>query len=309
MQKIYPSLHMLEIFMPVVKNEEFFFHLIEQVQAIPFYKGIELGLFCDSGIRKKIHKLVERNSYQLTVWLSPSIAEHGFNLASFDPVIREKAVAYTKDCISMAAEMGVTHCGLPSGPYTGAESLEESKRVLFDSYVQLYEHTVQYNDVDLTLEPLDRYVHKKQILGPMTEVVAWFASLHKMCPKFFIHWDSAHEQLGNINLIESLELASSYIAQIHICNCINNPQHPCFGDWHMDVGRSPDFSTWGYLTPDVAADILKNLSAKDTIKGIKRTFCAVEVRSHMGDDMWEKEKLVRSFLQESFRRAKIDFDR
>jgi len=308
MQKLYPSFHSLEVFMPVVKNEPFYYSLLEDMQSIPFYKGLETSVFFQPEIRKKVYQLVVRNGYQLTVWLTPSINEHNLNLASLDTDVRKRSVSFARKLINFAAEMGATHCSVPSGPYLGQDTLEESKKVLFDSYVALYENVKQFETVDLTLEPMDRFASKKMILGPIAEVIQWFTELRKTCSKFFIHWDSSHETLGNIDLHKSLELAKPYLAQIHLCNCINNPSHPCFGDWHMDVGHAPDWKTWGYLNPTIGGSLLQQIASYEKISGVDRTFCSVEVRSHMGDDLWGKEKQVRDFLQECFRCAGLAFD-
>lgn len=143
----------------------------------------------------------------------------------------------------------------------------------------------------------------------MAETVAFIGELRKTSDKIFIHWDSAHETLANIDLSESLEIAQPYLAQIHICNCVNDPEHPCYGDWHMDIGQPPSYKNWGYLDVEIAADILRKVASFAPTPGIERTFCAVEVRSHTGDDMWQKERLIRSFLQKAYDLAGLEYDK
>lgn len=169
-----------------------------------------------------------------------------------------------------------------------------------DSCLEISEFARQYENLYLIIEPLDRFVHKKQLLGPIKEVVEWFAALKKDASNFYIHWDSAHEKLGGADLLESLRLSAPFLAQFHICNCVTEEGHPYRGDFHMDVGQAPDFKTWGYLTPEVGAEMLREAASFDPIDGVPRMTCALEVRSHLADDLWAKERLIRTFLMRTF---------
>ena len=42
--------------------------------------------------------------------------------------------------------------------------------------------------MNCSIEPLDRYAHKKALIGPMDEVVRWFKPLHRAHPNLFLHW-------------------------------------------------------------------------------------------------------------------------
>lgn len=309
MQKIMPSLHMLEIFMPVAEREDFLVRMLEDVKKIDFYKGIELPIIFEKENIAAVRRIGEEKKYQITQWASPSLTNRGFNLSSLDAEHRKKSVAYAIELVKLAAESGTTNVGLPSGDDPGDSKREDAKKALFESYISISGAAASYDGLHLTMEPLDRYVHKKQLMGPIHEVVEWFAELKKACPNFFIHWDSAHEALAGIDLMESLEAALPYMAQFHICNCVTDPSHPCFGDHHMEVGRAPEFQNWGYLTPEIAARLLKRAAQEDPVPGVKQTHVAVEVRTHMGDDLWEREREIREFLMRSYDLAGLEYDK
>ena len=148
----------------------------------------------------------------------------------------------------------------------------------------------------MTLEPLDRYAFKKQLIGPMDEAVQWFLPLHAAYPNFYLHWDSAHVALDGTDLLRSLDWAGPYIAQFHLCNAILDIQHPCYGDLHMDVGTAPGFETEGFL---------KKIASFEKPAGAADVYASVEVLGHPGDDLWLKERNVREFLAECFRLAGI----
>lgn len=313
MRKILPSLHVLEAFMPVTGDEDFFVkEILPRVAEIPFYKGIELPLIFRQANQNAVRCLVERNRYQLTQWASPNIAASGLMLSSTDRARRKAAVAYTVELIKSAAQCGVTNVGLPSGDDPGDSNGDrlrnEAKKALFESFCEVADAASSFAGLHLIYEPLDRYAHKKQLLGPIHEVMEWFAGLKRVCSNFYIHWDSAHEALAGIELLESLQAALPYMAQFHICNCVTIPGHPYYGDYHIAVGRAPKFKNWGYLTPEVAAPMLMCTSEADTVPGVENTYWALEVRAHMGDDLWEREKEIREFMQRTYELAKLEPD-
>ena len=307
MQKILPSAHLYEVFMPIADDEKIMTDILDEIAEIDFYKGVELGMFFQPQYRKKVRRIVEQKQYQLTQWGTPYLLRNKLNLSSLDAALRKKSVEYAIELVKLIAETGATNYGLPSGDYPGDEKKEQAKEVLFDSLSAIHEEVSKYEGMHIVLEPLDRYAYKKQLIGPMPEVAEWFKALQKANPNIYIHWDSAHEVLGEIDLIESVNLARPYLAQFHLCNCIADKGHPCFGDLHMDVGAPPDFKTWGFLTPEVGARILREVASFDTTPGIKNTYCALEVRSHPGDDLWAKERMCRAFMKKTFDLAGMEY--
>ena len=299
---------MLEVFMPVTGDETFFTNLLDDVRRIPFYKGLELPVIFQKENREHVRKVVEEEDYQLTIWASPNISGE-YSLCSLDSQIRKKSVDYAIELIRLSSDMHTVNIGVPSGNDPGDEARPASLDALYESYCRMSEAAAEFPGLHITVEPLDRFAHKKQILGPIKEVTEWFAVLKKDCPNYFIHWDSAHEALGNIDLIQSMEYALPYMAQFHICNCVTDPTHPCYGDWHMEVGEPPEFKNWGYLDVDTAAGLLKRAALADKVEGVRNTHCALEVRTHMGDDLWKREHDMRAFLMAAYDRAGLTYDR
>lgn len=298
-----PSAHLYEGFMPLAASERLFCDVLRKIPEIGFYRGIETGVFFEPQSLRDVRRLREENGWRLTMWATPWMLLDGLNLSSLDETLRARSVRRAIELVALAAETGASHFGLPSGSDPGDADREQAKTLLFESLSQIAEKAAQYEGMRILLEPLDRYAHKKQLIGPMRESMEWFAPLHAQHPNLLIHWDSAHEALGGIDLVESLQLAKPYLAQFHLCNAILDPVHPLYGDLHMDIGSAPGFETDGYLTPDVAARILADAAACRPIDGDRPLHVAVEMRAHLGDDMWQKERTSRAFLQEAFRRA------
>ena len=96
------------------------------------------------------------------------------------------------------------------------------------------------------------------------------------------------------------------MSQIHLCDCIDDPAHPCFGDLHMDPAEAPDWKTEGFLTPEVGAEIIRRAAAFDKPEGVRRFWVSVEVLGHKGDNLWHKERIAREFLTRCWEESGVE---
>lgn len=304
-QKLLPSAHLLEIFMPYRGDEARMLDVLRKAVELGFYRGVELGTFFDRYHRMYVRNILEQNGLNGTTFATPYVKDQKLSLSALDPAERKAAVDLVKNLAELAADTGYTNFGVPSGDDPGDAKRSEAKKVLAESMVEVANYCKGLG-LNLTLEPLDRYAYKKQLIGPMMESMMWFAPIHEACPNAYIHWDSAHEALGGTDLMRSISFASPYIAQFHLCNAILDTDHPCFGDLHMDVGEAPDFKTEGFLTPEIGAQILKKIASYDKPAGVKDVYVSVEVLGHAGDDLWLKERNSREFLCKCFELAGME---
>jgi len=302
-QELFRSCHVFETFMPLQSNETMMVDTLEGLAKIDFYQAIETGFFFAAENQHRVREYCAASGWELTMWATPALLAEQLNLSALDDQLREKSVSRTIELLDQAVACGANKVGLPSGDYPGDDLCETAKSALYDSMQRISTVLKSHPDMQILLEPLDRYAHKKQLIGPMAEAMEWFAPLHAECSNIFIHWDSAHEALGGIDLIESLRLAKPYLSQFHLCNAVLDPGHPMYGDWHMDIGQAPEYQSPGYLTPELGARVLGEVASWEVTKGCKATYVALEMRSHMGDDMWAKEKSARQFLSRCFELA------
>lgn len=304
-QKLYRSVHLQELFMPLEHNEAMMVDIAEKLVDMGYYHGLELGPFLEKTSLLRLSQLHSRSGVPFMMWGAPLIWKEKLSLSTFDKTLREHSVRRCIELMNNACSIGSHYFALYPGDDPGSEKREEAKKILADS-VMAIAAVAKTNDMGIILEPLDRYAHKKQLIGPMKETIEWFMPIHKEFANAFIHWDCAHEALGEIDLIESLNLAKPYLAQVHLSNCITDKKHPMYGDWHMDVGQAPDFKTEGVLSLETGVRLLKEIASFETPKGVPFTHISVEMRSHTGDDLWHKEKTSRTFLDKCFELAGLE---
>ena len=304
-QKLVPSGHLLEMFMPYRDDEKRMLEVLKKAADFGFYKNVELPAFKDKYNKMYVRNTLEANGLTATTFVTPYVKEKKLSLCDLDESRRREAIELCKVYAGHASVIGIMHFGVPSGDDPGDAKRAEAKKVMAESLVELANY-VKGLGMNLTIEPLDRYAFKKQLIGPMKETSIWFAPIHEACPNVFIHWDSAHEALGGTDLMHSIEYIAPYIGQFHLCDAITDVNHPCFGDLHMDVAEGPDWTTEGFLTPEVGAQILKKIASYDKPEGVKQVCVAVEVLGHPGDKLWNKEKNARQFLAKCFELAEME---
>lgn len=304
-QRIYPSCHIMEMFMPYLREEKRLIDVLERIAAMDFYRHVELPTFADAENQRRVRRLLESHHLAALTYVAPYFNADGLALCDLDPEVRELSLNVAKRHAAYAAEAGYRTFGVPSGKDPGPERRNEAMQYEAEGVAAIADYCARLG-MYVTLEPLDRYASKKALVGPMPEVAEWFRPIHEAHPNAFLHWDSAHEALGYIDLMYSLDCCAPFLSQIHLCDCITDPSHPCFGDLHMDCAHGPDWETEGFLTPEVGAQILKKAASFDTPVGKDFVWASVEILGHKGNDLWHKEELARNFLAKCFELAGME---
>ena len=307
-QKLYPSAHILEMFMPYLHDEKRLLEVLRKIAEMDFYRNVELPTFPTKEHRDTVRRILRDNDLTAVTYAAPYLNERGMSLCDLNDRRRAEAIRFLKTQADLAAECGYMTFGVPSGPYPGDEFHNEAMAVQADTLARIADYTALLG-MNCSIEPLDRYVHKKALIGPMDEVVSWFKPLHKAHPNLFLHWDSSHEQLSGLGIFNTLDMAAPYISQIHLCDCIDDPAHPCFGDLHMDPAEAPDWKTEGFLTPEIGAEIIRRAASFDKPEGVRRFWVSVEVLGHKGDNLWHKERIAREFLMHCWEESGVEMSR
>ena len=307
-QKLYPSAHILEMFMPYLHDEKRLIEVLRKIAEMDFYRNVELPTFPTKEHRDTVRRILRDNDLTAVTYAAPYLNERKMSLCDLSDRRRAETIRYLKMQADLAAECGYMTFGVPSGPYPGDEFHDEAMAVQADTLARIADYTALLG-MNCSIEPLDRYAHKKALIGPMDEVVPWFKPLHRAHPNLFLHWDSSHEQLGGLGIFNTLDMAAPYLSQIHLCDCIDDPTHPCFGDLHMDPAEAPDWKTEGFLTPEVGAEIIRRAASFDKPAGVRRFWVSVEVLGHKGDNLWHKERIALEFLTRCWELSGVEMSR
>ena len=254
-----------------------------------FYSAVEIALVTDPRERAAIAKLATDADLRVTYWLTKPLQDAKLSLCCLDETERQLAVKLTVGLLSRAAECGSSHAAIQSGPDVPIHQRAEAKQQLHRSICQIFEAMEQYPDMRLLIEPTDRDAFTKYLIGPVGEAVAFTSELRESVPTLDLGLDTAHVVLQKEDPVHELSVAASVTSQLHLANCIGDPDVPGFGDRHLPPGPP------GYLTEDYVRRILLQ-GLQVGFFGPARPILSVEIVGPGGDESWELERASREMM-------------
>ena len=285
---VYPSFLAGENLFAIAMQEEKLYDHVKRILSDGYYKKLELGSVKDEKIRRQFRDMIEELHLEWVQWLTNNINERGLHPATTDSSLRKRTIQELKDLIEEAAQSGVQHVAMISGPDAGEAQREEARKGMEEVMYALSEHITQYTGMCLFLEPLDRGAHKNNLIGPTPEAVQLMEKVNQIHDNCRVGWDSAHVALNKEDFAESVKQCRTCLGQIHLANAIVDPKDPGYGDFHMPMGAP------GVLTVETARTILK--AAAELQKPVS---VAVETRCTDETEMMKRVETNRKFLMEA----------
>lgn len=262
---------------------------VSRVADNGFFGAISIAEIDNREDRKRIRDIVETHGIFLTQWETMVIGDEGLNLCALDSRLRDRSVCRIRELIELAAETGVRNVGLLCGPDPGAALRAEATIVVCESLGTLCEATSRHPDMRLMIEPLDRDVHKKGLVGPTPEAVALLDRLKKSHSNVGLSLDTSHAVLLDEDPADTLDMLAPHLLEIHLSNPVLDRSSPYYGDYHIPPGPP------GVLDVPDFTRVLKHGTRPGTLPGPVPV--SAEVRSPRGGDPWETVELCASTLR------------
>jgi len=292
-QKFIPGLLLAETYYPVKDKKGFTADIIEKSIAEGFYKSFEIGDIQDKEERKRILTAKEQNNIILTEWFTFLIDREHLDVSSLDKDLRLKTVQRLKEETYFAAECGVSNIAFVTGPDPGDEKRKDAMDALFESICSICEEAKKYS-MTVLVEHLDRFAHKKRVLGPIDETVQLFTRVKENYSNIGIAFDTAHSALNGENVVDAIKLGKDFIHQIHFSNAVLDPSSELYGDHHMAIGET------GFLTEEKISEIL--VEVKQLKIGPEEGLrVAVEARTPNEGVLEESAKTQKNILENALK--------
>jgi len=186
---------------------------------------------------KRRRKLIDRikNCGKEVVYSLHVFPSRKISLASLDPQEQGITRVVIKDQINLAAAIGATGFVFVSGADL-PESRGEAKKCFAD-FCKWFCSELKPHGIDALLEPFDRVIDKKFLLGPIDECVGFLDSLSTEVNNIGFELDFAHLPLMGDNFEYSIFKTAPYLKRIHLGNCVlRNKNNPLYGDKHPPIG-------------------------------------------------------------------------
>lgn len=155
--------------------------------------------------------------------------------ASLDPAVWQRSVDFYRAELDRALAAGASKVVTNSGPDQPA-AREAAREQLVRFYGVICRHVPP--TVTILIEPTDRTLDKRKLIGPSAEAAALCRRLRaEGCANFASMIDMGHVPLLGETLLQAFRDSAGCIGHVHLGNCIRrSPQHPLFGDKHVPWG-------------------------------------------------------------------------
>ena len=211
---------------------------LEKILDIDEIQAVEITWIKDNQQKDMVKNLLQSWGGIVVYSGAPALALAGKSLCALDKNLRRDSVKAAKRVIDDACYFGASSVLLISGTDPGLGRRQEAGVFLIESLVELVHYAKSVNrGLRVTLEPADRDIHRKQLIGPISEAVEIARLVRNHIPEFELTIDMSHlAQLGE-NKREALHTARGLFHHVHIANAIvKNIKHPRYGDEHPRFG-------------------------------------------------------------------------
>jgi sugar phosphate isomerase/epimerase len=178
----------------------------------------------------KIRKCGKEVVYDLHTFPSRKIS-----LGSLDPQEQGLSRIVIKDQINIAGAIGAKGLVFASG--ADIPDNRGAAKSCFSDFCRWFCSELEQYGINALLEPFDRDIDKKFLLGPINECVDFLDSLSSEVKNIGIELDFAHLPLIGDDFQYSIYKTAHYLKRVHLGNCVlKNKKSPLYGDHHPPIG-------------------------------------------------------------------------
>jgi len=205
-----------------------------------FFTVAEIVPPVDPLARKHVVEEARAAGVTLVVAAALSYFQQGIRPAEAERVVWEQSLDKAKRLVDVCAEMGVGLQQVTAGSDPGPENRPAARRRLVEFYSRLCEYAVALQPdrpLAFTLEPTDREIQIKGLIGPTEEAIEVIAAVRRQWPNMGLTLDLAHIPQVGESFEQAVEAGKAYLDHVHLANTvIRQRDHPRYGDQHPQFG-------------------------------------------------------------------------
>lgn len=204
------------------------YELEAALEHIEPYDLSTVEYYCESCNADRVGLLLgERKSVFLAAALQK---ERGLNPSSMEAGDRKKAVEALAECFRFGVQAGAEAVLINSGARPESDKRDPAcLKCLKDSICELH-HRVK--DIEILLEPGDRDVEYRHLIGHTDTAVSFIGDVRQEVPCVGLVFDMSHIAQLNENIFSSWAVAKKYCRHVHLANCVLKKGSPLYGDKH-----------------------------------------------------------------------------
>jgi len=205
-----------------------------------FFTAAEIVPPVDPLARRHVVEEARAAGVTLAIAAALSYFQQGIRPAAADPSVWEESLEKAKRLIDVCMEMGVGLQQVTAGLDSEPEDRPGARRRLVDFYLRLCEYAVRRqpdHPLTFTLEPTDREIQTKGLIGPTEDAVEVIGAVRDVWPNMGLTLDMAHIPQVEETFEQAVDIGKAYLDHVHLSNTvIRQRDHPLYGDQHPQFG-------------------------------------------------------------------------
>lgn len=208
--------------------------LVEVAHSFPEFQVIDCFLNDDPERREREIAAICGSGKKAVYNLPLFGLMEGVDPSSPNERLRKRAVELATEHVRRAKQLPTLGIVIASGTDPG-EALRGAHTEAFVAF--LTEVAAVASPLPLMIEPFDRSVDKRLLVGPTREAVSVIETLRaRNVSNVFLMVDMGHLPLMEESFTEALRLSAPHLRHVHLGSCVKDPDHPMFGDTHPPMG-------------------------------------------------------------------------
>lgn len=212
---------------------------LAKIVADDMFGAVEIAPPKDPDVRAKARELLRWSGLQVVYLPILPILFEKIGVGSDDEAARADARKRLHTLIDEAISFDcpLAMVGTPADPGPEArEALVDRLREDFQELCDYADARSTHRRLFITLEPFDRDIEKKRVIGPTREAAALADAIDR--DNFGLTIDLSHLPLMNETMDEAISAAGRHLIHAHIGNCVvDDPTCPFYGDFHPRFGH------------------------------------------------------------------------
>lgn len=194
---------------------------------------VEVGPVDDRAVRLDLAQIAHAGRLDLVSCAQVRMLHQQIDLGALDETVRQNALRHLLADLDRAVELGASTLTLISGADPGPTDRSQALARLARSLQELCDRAAAAH-IQILLEPLDREIDRKALLGPTADAVELYRQVG--CRNFGLLIDHSYLGLLNERPVRSLPLARECLRHVHIGNCVLDKASRLYGDQHPPYG-------------------------------------------------------------------------
>jgi sugar phosphate isomerase/epimerase len=271
---------------------------LEESVSLGFFEAIQVVDIPYPNERRQFAEVLKANILPGSMAMTRILNLNHLNLSSPERELRDRSVNVIVGELDSVREAGIARCTLISGPRPDSE--EERKACLRhfrDSVDTICGAAKQTPALEIQIEPLDYFAHKRMVLGSAQEGIEISKDLSKRHANYSLCLDTAHMRLNEEDMVEAMRDGKDFLTDFHFCNPCVEKGHERYGDNHLLFGPP------GALSGEDVADLMIEGNRVGLFTEERRPTVSFEILSSEEKKGSDLLRHCRTFFEECWEKA------